>query len=131
MTRPVSVTKFLFTELFHERESLFRSSLLFRQSKNSQRSWDQKIHYLVHKCLPLVLVIRLISNLFIDYVRSTLILSSNLRLDLRSGIFLSDFTSKFCTHFCLFVFTQYTKLIISLILNRSGYFIQHFVFEHL
>jgi hypothetical protein len=52
-----------------------------------------KVHYSIHKRLPLDVVLRQMNPVhnFMPYLRSILILSSNLGLGLASGLFLPGF----------------------------------------
>jgi hypothetical protein len=55
--------------------------------------WTPKVHYRVHKSPPLVPILHQINSVHTipSYLRSILITSTRLRLDLPSGLFRSDF----------------------------------------
>jgi hypothetical protein len=64
--------------------------------------WSLKIQYGVHKSLPLVSVLSQVNTLLSSHpvsLRSTLILSSSVRLGLLSGLFPSDFPTKILYEF--------------------------------
>ena len=70
----------------------------FSASQDIPRNlWNLKVHYRIHKCPPTVLILCQIDSVHTPHPtswRSSLILSSHLRLDLPSGLFPWGFPTK-------------------------------------
>jgi hypothetical protein len=74
--------------------------------------WNPKIHYLVHKSLPLLQILRKNNPVHITYpitLRTVLILSTNLRLGLPSSLFPPGFLRSMYQILCQFL---YLRLVI-------------------
>jgi hypothetical protein len=90
------------TRITPRNEVLLEKLIVGHVFKKFPALWKANVHYHVHKAPPLVLILSQINlaHIFTPiYLRSILILSSHLRQNLTSGLFLHAFQPICCTHF--------------------------------